>query len=358
MTAVRSAPDARGSFVAGVDVGGSTIDLLLVDADLRVVVRRQVPTPGAGDPVEQIAGVVEEGLAAVGASLDRLEAVGVGVPGQVDATSGVVALAVNLAWPPLPLGPLLAARLRARCVVENDVRAAALGLAWRSARGPTGLVPDLAFLSVGTGIAAGVVLEGRLRRGRHGLAGEIGHLVVEAAGPACRCGLVGCLEAVASGPAIARQAAEAVAAGRLTRLGEAEEPTARLVFEAAEAGDPVALEIADRVGRHLARAVHLLAMTYDVQRIAIGGGVAAAGRPFFDPIVAELTRLRRASALVRRVLEATAVELVPPETDVGPWGAIALVRDARTDDEAVSPGERLIAKATGEAGVGRRWPPG
>ncbi len=323
------AAGAGRSVVVGVDVGGSTMTAIVVDAGLRVLARGQAAT-GAGDPVEQIARVVEKALAEAGRSAEDLDALGVGVPGQVEVESGVVALAVNLAWPPLPLGPRLAARLGVRCVVENDVRAAAAGLAWRSTQGrqlaPLDLAPlDLAYLSVGTGIAAGVVLEGRLYRGRHGLAGEIGHFVVEPAGPACRCGLVGCLEAVASGPAIARQAADAVAAGRLTRLRDRPAPSARDVFEAAAAGDPVATEIADRVGRHLARAVHLLAMTYDVDRIAIGGGVAAAGSPFIEPIGAELERLRRASPLVRRVLPPEAVELIPPEADIGPWGAVALV---------------------------------
>ncbi|HWP62470.1 MAG TPA: ROK family protein [Candidatus Binatia bacterium] len=332
---------ARRRLLAGVDVGGSTIDVLVADSDLRVVARRQVPTDPGGDPVAQIGRVVEESLAEAGRSSRDLAAVGVGVPGQVDVADGVVALAVNLAWPPLPLGPLLAERLGVPCVVENDVRAAAAGLAWRWRRAHDGAVPDLAFLSVGTGIAAGVVLEGRLRRGRHGLAGEIGHLVVDPAGPVCGCGLTGCLEAVAAGPAIARQARDAVATGRLTRLPRDGTASARHVFEAAAVGDPVALEIAERVGRHLARAVHLLAMTYDVERIAIGGGVAAAGRPFFAPILAELERLRDASPLVRRALAPGGVELVPPEADAGPWGALALVLDGSPADVS-DPGSPAI----------------
>jgi glucokinase len=352
-----------GSLFAGVDVGGSTIDVLVVETDLRLVARRQVPTEGTADPIAQIARVVEAAVREAARDPRELVAVGVGVPGQVDSATGVVALAVNLAWPPLALGPLLAARLGVPCVVENDVRAAAVGLArrWRTDGSTIG---DLALLSVGTGIAAGVVLDGRLHRGRHGLAGEIGHLVVDPAGPACRCGLVGCLEAIASGPAIARQAREAVAAGRLTRLRGAEPPTARAVFEAAAEGDPVAVEIADRVGRHIARAVHLLAMTYDVDRIAIGGGVAAAGRPFLAPILAEIERLGRASALVRRVLGPAAVVLVPPDSDIGPWGAIGLVLgDPPGSEQPAATGPTGMETAVPHGGplaaapeAARRWP--
>ena len=108
-------------------------------------------------------------------------------------------LAVNLDWHDLPLGPRLEARLGIPTIVENDVRAAALGLHRRRLFGP---VESLALLAIGTGISAGVVLDGALHRGAHGLAGEIGHVIIEPGGPRCACGNQGCFEAVAAGPAI------------------------------------------------------------------------------------------------------------------------------------------------------------
>ena len=148
-------------------------------------------------------------MAAAGLPMGTLRAVGVAVPGDVDARTGVVRLAVNLDALDLPLGALLAQVLGVPCFVEHDARAAADWLA-RPTRVSTG---DLAYLSIGTGIAAGVVLDGQPLAGDNGLAGEIGHCVADPDGPMCPCGLRGCLEAIASGPAVARAAQAAMDAG-------------------------------------------------------------------------------------------------------------------------------------------------
>ena len=133
----------------------------------------------------------------------RIAAVGVGVPGRVDATTGVVSLALNLGWEGVPLRAQLEQILGAPTSVANDVRAAAAGLV---ARRVLGDVDDLVYVSIGTGISAGVVVDGKLNAGRHHLAGEIGHVVVDDRGPECTCGLRGCLETYAAGRNIAERA--------------------------------------------------------------------------------------------------------------------------------------------------------
>lgn len=233
--------DGRDLLV-GVDVGGSKVAVLVVDPSLRVRGRHTIPTAvGAPDEAaDHIAAAITAALGAAGGRIDRVMAIGVGVPGRIDPLSGIVSLAVNLGWHWLPLRDQLEAILGRPCAIENDVRGAAAGILDRRLLGD---VSDFVYLSIGTGISAGVVLDGRLHRGTRGLAGEIGHIVVDSSGPGCPCGLTGCLETIASGPAIARAAAEAIAAGRATSMAKNDFLTSVDVYEAAAGGDALAGEI-------------------------------------------------------------------------------------------------------------------
>lgn len=314
--------------LVGVDVGGSKIAVLVADR-LEHVHAREVATTAAGEPAGaalHIATVVRDALSVAGATTDDVAAIGVGVPGRVDPANGTVTLAVNLGWSDLALGPQLQDRLGRPTLVENDVRAAALGLHRRGVVGP---IDDLAYLAIGTGVSAGVVLDGRLHRGAHGLAGEIGHVIVEPEGARCACGQRGCLETLVSGSAIARQARDAIAGDRPTTLKDNPEAiTAISVYHAAAGGDEVAGSIVEAVGRRLAWAVHLLVMAYDVERVILGGGVSHAGEAFAQPIQGELDRMRAASALAREQLRPDIVELLPPGADAGAWGAVVIAAAA------------------------------
>lgn len=323
MTMDRDGDGLDRPLLVGVDIGGSKIAVLLVDRDERVLAREVAHTaagPQAG-ATDHIATVIERTLRSAGVRIDDVSAIGVGVPGRVDPLSGAVTLAVNLGWSDLPLGAQLVARFGRPCVVENDVRAAAFGLHRRRV---VGEFDDLAYLAVGTGVSAGVVLHGRLHRGPRGLAGEIGHVIVEPTGARCACGERGCLETIVSGSAIARLAREAIDAGRPTVLADHTDPTAVDVYRAAAAGDPVAVEIVDAVGRRLAWAVHLLVMTYDVERVVLGGGVSHAGDTFLRPIEEELDRLRATSELAREQLVPGIAQLLTPGADAGAWGAVSI----------------------------------
>ncbi|MEO5704087.1 MAG: ROK family protein [Candidatus Limnocylindrales bacterium] len=316
--------------VVGVDIGGTKTAILVCAPDGTVLARSVAPT-AVGSPdraADAIAALVEAALDLASVARRHVAALGVGVPGRVDRVRGTVTLAVNLGWQDLPLGPDLTSRLGIPTVLENDVRAAALGL---HRRRWFGSVDSLALLAIGTGIAAGVVLDGVLHRGAHGLAGEIGHAVLEPGGSPCACGNRGCFETVAAGPAIL---ARATAGWAARANGTAHDPFpedatgAEAVFAAAVGGDDVATEVVESTGRAIAWGIHLLALAYDVDRIVIGGGVSHAGEPFIAPIRRELDRYRAASPLVAEVLPPDLVELLPPGADAGAWGAVTIARDS------------------------------
>jgi glucokinase len=299
--------------ILGLDVGGTKIAGLLVNDRDEVLMTRQRPTDGR--PLhEQVLSIAHEMLDG-----ELPSGVGIATPGEVDSRSGVVRLAVNVSMPETPLAALVSDALGVPAFVDHDARAAA---AWLLAREPA--TRSLAYVSVGTGIAAAVALDGEILRGDGGLAGEIGHLVAVPDGPRCPCGLRGCLEAVASGPAITRAVAEAVAHGE--RTGLTADATPADVYRAASEGDPLAARLTREVGAHLARAIRGVALAYGVSRVVIGGGLTRAGDAFLQPIVEELERERDASPLVNRALPSGAVSLLPPDAQAGVWGAVLVAR--------------------------------
>jgi glucokinase len=301
-----------GKLFVGVDIGGSTVEAVAVDADGRVANATSLPTRADdGD------GVLLSALAAVRATIngvDDLGGIGVGVPGLVDASAGTVRLAmnINIGAEGFPIGPKIEAEFGLPTTVENDVRAAALGAYERFAT--DGELRTLAFIGIGTGISAGVVIDGRLHRGHDGLAGEIGHVPVVSDGPKCRCGLNGCLEAVAAGPAIARLWPDA-------RSAPAEE-----LFLAAAAGDPKAVRAAGVVAGHLATAVHLVSSAYDPDLIVLGGGVGSLGDPLLSEVKSCLAGAAESSALARHILLPERVVSAPRGLAIGAIGAAAVAR--------------------------------
>ena len=323
-----------GRLIAGIDVGG-TKSLIVVTDDLdRILYEHATPTD-ASSLVGQIAGLVDDARREL---RHDVAAVGVAIPGHVDPEDGSVRMAVNLGITHLALGPMLQAELGVPVFVEHDARAAALWLsgqaADRSARAPA----SVAYLAIGTGISAGVVLDGALLRGDNSVAGEVGHVAAEPDGVVCACGLRGCLETIAAGPAIARQAEEARAAGRRTVLGP--QASAADVFRASLAGDEVAVEIVDRVAGHLARAIRSLALTLGIRRVVIGGGVAAAGPALLEPIRSRIARECSASPLVEAALGDASVELLSPAETPGARGAAAIARHRIGLPEREGVGER------------------
>ena len=325
------------SLVAGLDIGGSKVHAVVVDParPAAVLGEHRVPTRGGE-------GVVASALEALGAAAARagtgaaaLVGIGVGVPGLVDPR-GDVAHAVNLGLGPggLSLRAALVRAAGAPVTVENDVNAAALGAAAVLAGADDaagGRPADLAYLSIGTGLAAGLVLDGRLRRGAAGAAGEIGHVPLDPAGPPCPCGQRGCLEVLASGGAIAR--AWPTADGT---------PPARALLDAADAGDPAAAAVRERVTGHLATAVRLLVCTVDVATVVLGGGVAELGERLARPVREHLRAAERSSPFLAALDLPARVVPAPPGAAVAAIGAALAGVTGRAGLEGPEPLPRLV----------------
>jgi predicted NBD/HSP70 family sugar kinase len=253
----------------GIDVGGTKTAAVVVDPAGRVAHELQLPTAAGQEGVLATVVAAVQGLAKV-ADLEPADfaSVGIGIPGAVDTATGRVSHAVNLAVEDLDLAELVAARIGRPVRVENDVKAAALGA--YHALGAQ--VRSMAFLNLGTGLAAGLVVDGQLWRGARGVAGEIGHIPI-ADGPACPCGQRGCLELYASGSALAR----------LWPATDAR-PAARALFDAADAGNAAAVAIRRGFAASVAAAVRLLVLTADPEVVVIGGGISSLGDRLLDAV--------------------------------------------------------------------------
>lgn len=314
-----------GPWSIGLDIGGTKVQGVLLDADAGVRVTVRVPTRLGTDGVVGAAAEVVERLCANGGIVPAdLAGVGAGVPGLVDPLTGEVthALHLDIHERGVRLGPLLAARLHGVPVtVENDLNVAAVGAA-----AILGLRGDLAFLALGTGVAAGLLLGGELRRGSRGGAGEIGHLPYASTGPLCACGQRGCLELYASGTAI--DAAWPSRTGR---------PAAAEVFAAAAAGDGAAIGIRDRFTDAVAAAVRLLVLTCDVEHVVLGGGVAEVGAPLLDAVRRQVHAQADGSSFLRSLRIADRVQVVPGGVPVAPIGAALTARGAVRRRTSVEP---------------------
>ncbi len=310
-------------YVVGVDLGGTQIRTGLVTPQGRVVRREATQTPRKGGPDAVIERIVQQVLAVMGPERDKVQGIGVASPGPVDPYSGTVRFAPNLpGWKDVPLRDRLAARLHLPVRVGNDANLAALAEHhFGAGRG----IADLIYITVSTGIGGGIIVGGRLLVGHRGYGAEIGHQTIEDAGPRCKCGNVGCLEALASGTAIAREARVAVAAGTATQLssmcgGDIWRITARMVADAARAGDELSREIYRRAGHYLGVGIINLMHIFNPQRIILGGSVMKA-QDLFAPSMWEVinTRAWQVSREDFDIVEAALGD------NVGILGAAALV---------------------------------
>lgn len=305
----------------GLDVGGTKTAAVAVDDAGEIRGRVRLPTGWGGDAVVQtvIAAVRALGPEA-GIEPASIRSVGIGVPGQVDSGTGRVVHAVNLGVETLDLASAVAPALGVPVRVENDVKAAAVGA--YALHGGTG---SMAYLNLGTGIAAGIIDDGMLWRGARGTAGEVGHVSIDPRGPLCRCGQFGCIEAFAGGGAVAE------------RWGRPGALPVRDVFDAADAGDERAGALRSGLAFGVASAVRVLVLTADVDTVVIGGGVASLGERLLDDVRAQLTASAAASAFMRSLRLTERVELLPAGSPAAALGA-ALIGASRDPEEALAHG--------------------
>lgn len=318
-----SAPEPGEPWALGVDLGGTKVLVAAVSAGGEVGRRVRCPTE-----VEAGAEAIQEEITRAARTLldeAATSPVGLGaaVAGQIEAGTGVVSFSPNLDWRDVPLQEGLSRALALPAVVVNDVRAAAWG-EWLHGAGRG--TDDLICMFVGTGVGGGIVSGGRMVEGCANTAGEIGHLTVLMDGPECHCRNRGCLEALAGGWAIARDAQAAVASGaEESRLllelagGDRHQITARTVVEAFRKGDPLAGRLIERVIEALAAGIVGLVNAFNPCRIIMGGGVVE-GLP-------ELVERVRPKVEERALRAATVgLEIVPAQLhgDAGVVGGAAL----------------------------------
>lgn len=250
-----------------------------------------------------------------------VEAIGVAAPGPLDPFEGVVLAAPNIpGWVNVPLRQQLEDAFHVPVAVGNDANLAAMG-EWKfgAGRGHHHLI----YLTISTGIGAGVIIDDRLLLGQHGLAAELGHVSVMPEGPLCGCGQRGHLEAISSGTGIAAYVREQMAAGANTGLPAGATVTAKMVSQAAQMGDPLALEAITRAGKFLGQALADFLHIFNPSIIVIGGGVSQAGELMFEPMRHTL----RQRILTPHYLEDLVITRAAFGDEAGLMGSLALARE-------------------------------
>lgn len=270
--------------VIGLDLGGTNIKGALLDRDGNIILKREAATLAQEGPEAvtlRMAGLISEFEAAAKNNGEEVIGVGVGIPGLPDQQSGDVIFAPNLGWRNVPLVKFLKNTVTLPVVLENDANVAALGEQWRGAgRGSKNMI----MITIGTGIGGGLIIGGDLYSGTNGSAGEIGHTVIDPAGPLCSCGRQGCLETLTSASAMKRMAVEAVARGEKTSLAEKKEIEAKDVICAARERDPIAAKIVSSAAHYLGIGIANMINIFNPDTVVIGGGVSGAGDILLKPL--------------------------------------------------------------------------
>lgn len=306
----------------GVDLGGSKLLVGVLGADHEVL-HRSIAVSSGLSPAGLLE-LIEHELRTAIEARPAVAAIGVGVPCTIDRDAGVCINAVNLPISDLPLRSMLADRIGLPVEVDNDANLATLA---EHRHGAAAGTTNAVMLTIGTGIGGGLIIDGRLYRGSSGAGAELGHIVVDIDGPPCQgsCPNYGCIETLASGTALVREATETANSdpgSTLGRLLAADgELTGPAITAAALDGDESARAVFELIGRRLGTALTGLANTFDPDVIVLGGGVMAAGELLLEPARA---RLRERALPPQNVVPVVAATLGP---DAGMIGAATLAAE-------------------------------
>jgi glucokinase len=314
---------ADRSLFAGVDLGGTNFTVALGEPDGRLIAEHKQATASHEGPaavIERLAASIERLVAAEGRPL---AAVGIGVPGLVDVVAGETRFLPNLPtqWRDVPVAAVLSARLNCAVYLLNDARAATLG---ESMFGHGRDARTMVLFTLGTGVGGGVVIDGQLRLGPLGAAGEIGHIGVQPDGPWCGCGSRGCLETVVSGPALTAEGVRLLLSGNSPLLhelcaGDPARVSCEMLGQAARAGDPGVQAALERAGGYLGQAAAAVVLTLHPDLIVLGGGVAA-----LDDLL--IVPLRRALAQRVRMFPCADIRILRSQLGAyaGVYGGLAV----------------------------------
>ncbi|MBI2913340.1 MAG: ROK family protein [Chloroflexi bacterium] len=318
----------RPALYGALDLGGTKVRALVADLQGQVYgedIRPSRTEEGLEAVLTRMVESLVAAAAQAGAKLSELKGVGIASPGAVDVRRGVVPSAPQLpGWHEVPLVEIMSGRLGVRVWLENDATAAALG---EHAFGGGQGTLHMLYLTVSTGVGGGIIVDGKLYRGKSGAAGELGHVMIDPHGPPCGCGARGCLEAFASGTAIARRGEELVAGGEsqvLAELRGREGPvTAEMMKRAVDLGDVASREAFRLAGHYLGIALASYVNIFNPEVILIGGGVARAG-----DLLMEQARTTMQALAMSQPLKDVRLDLGVLGDRAGSLGMIARMREA------------------------------
>ena len=319
-------------YIIGMDLGGTKISAGALSEDGQsthgvrsIATQAELGAEGVVDRIlSVIDGVMEDTMKETGASRQDFIGIGAGAPGPLDREKGIVVVAPNLGWKDFPLSDRINKRFGIPVTLDNDANCATVGEWWLgAARGGTNVVG----VTIGTGIGGGLIIDKKLYHGASDVAGEIGHTTIDVNGRYCKCGNYGCLEAYASGPAIATRAREALiredTASMLPAMvdGQLDRITAETVYDAAKKGDGLANDIVRDTARYLGAGIATLLNVINPDVVVIAGGVTRAGEALFGPLRTEVRRRAFNPAV-------EAVRIVPAELPgtAGVVGAVAVFK--------------------------------
>lgn len=313
----------RAAYAVGARMHDHLWGIVITDLDANVLHRLDVPIHG--DSPEAAVDALQQGIHTLQMQIDQarlLPAIGLGTPGLVDVHTGVIKTAVDVGWFEVPIRAMVEARLGLRTFVANRSKVGALAEYWVGAEQGS---QEIIYISIGTGVAAGIVHEGKLYLGVNSSAGELGHVTIVPDGPLCRCGNRGCLQALVSEAAIADRARTRLREQRNSLLwqladGYPERVTAVMVFQAAEQKDALACELVTETAQYLGIAIANLINLFNPERIVLGGPVGQDSQVLLAPLTAEVQRRAMAYPL-------SAAHIVTSQlgTDAGAIGAAVLV---------------------------------
>ena len=318
--------------VVALDIGGTKILAALVSARYEVLDRELAPTPAGSGPQEingSLFMAIDQLLRKSRREASDIAAIGLAAAGIIDSARGLITISPNLpGWENVPLREMVSARYGAYTALVNDASAAALG---EHRLGVGRGFDNMVYLTISTGIGGGLIVNGQLYLGSSGSAGELGHMVIDVNGPEDTCGHLGCLESLASGRAIAREAIKRIKKGQDSALskafgGKIESITARDVAAAASSGDSLAGEVVRQAAVYLGIGLTNIVNIFNPDMIVIGGGVAKMGELLLEPA-------RQVVAERAFKLPASAVKIVPARLgdDAGVLGAALFVRQQKAE---------------------------
>ena len=279
----------------GIDLGGTGIAVGVVDEKgtiLSSVSTPTLPKRPYQEIVRDMADSARRALAGAACTPDDVQSIGVGIPGLADPKAGKVIFCANLSWRDIPLRAELMRYFDKPVYLDNDATVAGLA---ESYAGVSAGCKSSVFITLGTGVGAGIVIDGKPWSGAHGVGSELGHMTLVADGVPCTCGNNGCVERYCSATALIRMGRQYAAAYPETKIlalaqGDPEKIDAKAVLDAAKAGDPAALQIFDAYTEYLALTINNITAFLDPEMIVLGGGVSRAGAFLLDAVQKKLPR--------------------------------------------------------------------